>query len=80
LRGVLDADKAKDYPWLTEAATRIWVADITSTGDKWLEARKAQFVGGRISPMAYNYGAVAWPEAGAVDFEEMRQHVLAKGK
>ena len=30
--------------------------------------------------MAYNYGAIAYPEAGAVDFEEMRQHVLAKGK
>jgi hypothetical protein len=30
--------------------------------------------------MGYNYGAIAYPEAGAFDFEEMRQHVLAKGK
>jgi hypothetical protein len=73
-------DKIKDYPWLADSATRFWVADITSTGDKWLEARKAQYVGGKTSPMAYNYGAIAYPQAGAFDFEEMRQHVLAKGK
>lgn len=73
-------DKQKDYPWLADVATRFWVADLTGNGEKWIEARKAKFVGGRVSPMAYNYGAVAYPEAGAVDFEEMRQHVLAKGK
>jgi hypothetical protein len=56
------------------------VADVTGTGDKWLDARKARYVGGRISPMGYNYGAIAHAEAGAADFEEMRQHVLAKGK
>jgi hypothetical protein len=73
-------DKAKDYPWMADGATRLWVADVTGNGEKWLEARKAQYTGGRTSPMAYNYGAIAYPEAGAVDFEEMRQHVLAKGK
>jgi copper chaperone NosL len=73
-------DKQKDYPWLAEAATRFWVADVAGTGDKWLEARKAHYIGGKMSPMAYNFGAAAYPQAGAVDFEEMRQHVLAKGK
>ena len=73
-------DKRNDYPWMADAATRFWVADITSTGDKWLDARKAKFVGGKTSPMAYNFGAIAYAEAGAFDFEEMRQHVLDKGK
>lgn len=73
-------DKQKDYPWMTDAATRIWVADASSTGDKWLEARKAHYAGGKMSPMGYNYGARSSAEAGALDFEEMRQHVLAKGK
>ncbi|TRZ94445.1 MAG: hypothetical protein D4R84_08675 [Rhodocyclaceae bacterium] len=73
-------DKQKDYSWLAEAATRFWVADVSSAGDKWLEARKAHYAGGKASPMGYNYGAVAYAEAGAFDFEEMRQHVLALGR
>lgn len=73
-------DKAKDHPWLADAATRFWVADVTGNGERWLEARKAHFIGGKVSPMAYNYGAIAHAEAGAFDLEEMRQHVLAKGK
>lgn len=75
-------DKAKDHPWLTEAATRIWVADLSSRKDamKWLDARKAHYVGGKTSPMGYNYGASAMPQPGSLDFTDMRQHVLAKGK
>jgi copper chaperone NosL len=74
-------DKVKDYPWIAEAATRLWVADVNSRGNDvaWLEARAVQYIT-KTSPMGYNFGAVAHPQAGAVDFETMRQHVLAKGK
>ncbi|MCF8178644.1 MAG: nitrous oxide reductase accessory protein NosL, partial [Sulfuritalea sp.] len=64
-------DKAKDYTWLNNDETKFWVADIASTGDKWLDARKALFVGGKTSPMAYNFGASTYPQAGAQDFQEM---------
>jgi hypothetical protein len=73
-------DKAKDYPWMAEPATRLWVAEVSGAGEKWLEARKAKYTGGKMSPMGYNQAAVAFAEAGSFDFEEMRQHVLAKGK
>jgi hypothetical protein len=73
-------DKQKDYPWLADVATRIWVADAAGSGDKWLAARKAHYSGGKMSPMGYNYGARSYAEAGSLGFEEMRQHVLAKGK
>ena len=73
-------DKAKDYPWLTDSATRIWVADVAGSGERWLEARKAQYVGGKTSPMGYNHGARSYAEAGSFDFSEMSSHVLAKGK
>ena len=73
-------DKQKDYPWLADAATRIWVADAAGRGDKWLDARKAHYSGGAMSPMGYNFSARAYAEAGSQGFEEMRQHVLAKGK
>lgn len=74
-------DKAADYPWMADAATRLWVADLGSKSDamKWLEPRTAQFVN-KNSPMGYNFGATAYPQAGSLDFASMRQHVLAKGK
>jgi nitrous oxide reductase accessory protein NosL len=74
-------DKAAELPWLAEAATRFWVADLNSKGNdvKWLDARSAQFAT-KTSPMGYNFGALAHPEAGSVDFATMREHVLAKGR
>ena len=73
-------DKAKDFPWMAGPATGFWVADAGGKGDKWLDARKAHYAGGSMSPMGYNYGARSYAEAGSLGFEEMRQHVLAKGK
>jgi hypothetical protein len=74
-------DKLAELPWLAEATTKLWVADVTNQGEtlKWLDARNAQYIS-KGSPMAYNYGAVSHPQAMSVDFETMRQHVLAKGK
>ena len=74
-------DNLKAHPWLADPATRMWVADVTSKGKEvtWLDPRKAQFIT-RTSPMGYNFGAVAYPQMGSLDFESMRQHVLAKGK
>ncbi|HEX8964788.1 MAG TPA: nitrous oxide reductase accessory protein NosL [Rhodocyclaceae bacterium] len=67
-------------PWGRDA--RVWVADVGSKGDavRWLDARTAQYVGGKSSPMGYDFGAVALAEPGSLDFETMREHVLARGK
>ncbi|HZV55082.1 MAG TPA: hypothetical protein VFF82_09100 [Rhodocyclaceae bacterium] len=74
-------DKAADHPWMAEAATRFWVADLASKGNDvhWLDARAAHYAT-KTSPMGYNFGALPHPEAGTVDFATMREHVLAKGK
>jgi nitrous oxide reductase accessory protein NosL len=68
----------RTQPWGEAADTEIWVADYR-TGD-WLDARKASYVAGKTSPMAYGYGASAKPEAGGVDFATMRAAILARGK
>jgi copper chaperone NosL len=74
-------DNLKAHPWLDDPATRMWVADVTSKGKNviWLDPRKAHYIT-RTSPMGYNFGAVAYPQMGSLDFVNMRQHVLAKGK
>ena len=35
-------DKAADYPWMREPATRLWVADVNSRGKDMQLARRAQ--------------------------------------
>ncbi len=75
-------DKAEKYPWLAEAATRMWVADYESKGRDgihWLDPRRAYYIA-RSSPMGFNFAAVAAPQGGAIDFNDMRQHVLARLK
>ena len=75
-------EKVAQYPWLNEPATRIWVADFSSKSReemRWLDPKRAYFVS-RTSPMGYNFAAVGAPLAGALDFTDTRQHVLAKGK
>lgn len=75
-------EKADKHPWLADAGTKMWVADFNSKSRDemvWLDPRRAYYVT-RTSPMGYNFAAVAAPLAGAIDFTDMRQHALAKGK
>lgn len=68
----------KGQAWGGDAATRIWVTD--SADRTWLDARRAYYVGGKVSPMGYNFAAVRNHVAGALDFDTTREHVLAKGR
>lgn len=75
-------EKAEKYPWLADAATKIWIADFNSKSREemhWLDPKRAYFIG-KTSPMGYNFAAVSMPMPGSLDFTDMRQHVLAKGK
>jgi copper chaperone NosL len=76
-------DKAAAHPWMATPAIRMWVADATGRPDqpaRWLDPRSAQFLPGRISPMGYNFAAVAGAEAGSIDFAALREQLLARGK
>jgi len=68
----------KAQKWGGEAAARIWVADSTAGGTRWLDARQAQFVDGHASPMGYGFAALAQSQSGSVGFDEMHGKVMAK--
>lgn len=70
-------DKKNTYSWVGESAMQFWVADMTSQGERWLDPRKAYFVGGKTSPMGYNQAAIGYQQAGALSWQDMAQHVLA---
>jgi copper chaperone NosL len=65
-------------PWADAPDTEIWVNDFR-TGE-WLDARKAHYLPGKTTPMAYGFGALAKPEPGSVAFADMKAAILAKGK
>lgn len=65
-------------PWADAVDTEIWVTDY-HTGE-WLDARKAHYMAGKTTPMAYGYGAVAQAEPGSIEFAAMRAAILAKGR
>lgn len=76
-------DKVQQFPWMGDAATRMWVADAASRNDepvRWLDPRQAYYLGGRMSPMGYNHAAFAAPQAGSIDFATLRERLLALGK
>lgn len=72
----------KAMPFADDSTIKVWVADYeSSTRDKvvWLDARKAFYQGGKISPMDYNYGAYPAKGGDMLDFTGMRQAVYDKG-
>jgi len=63
--------------WAEDAGAEIWVGD--SESGTWLAGRAAWYAGGRKTPMAYGFGAVAARRDGAVDFAAFRAAISAKG-
>ena len=55
-----------------------WVMNMKD-GKTWLDARKAFYLPGQVTPMDYGFGAVPEREPGAVTFEEMKKRVIARG-
>lgn len=64
-------EKRKEHPWMTDAATRFWVADYAGKGDKWLNALSAYYLSGKTSPMGYNYAAFLAMPSGSLNFDAM---------
>lgn len=59
------------------AKAGVWVMNVRD-GKTWLDAHKAYFAPMQTTPMDYGYGAIANPEAGALDFDAFRAKILAQ--
>lgn len=72
----------KEHQTFSDAESEFWVVDSRTepAASKWLDARQAAFVGGKHTPMAYGFAAVAAGTDAAVPFAEARKAVLTKGK
>jgi hypothetical protein len=64
----------EDKPWKDDRRTEIWVVDQQS--GTWIDARRATYVTGMLSPMEYGLAARAEPVAGGLTYAQAKQHVL----
>jgi len=56
----------QDKPFRDAPGIEIWVTDWL-TGD-WIDARRAHYLDGQLTPMEYGLGAQTAPATGALDF------------
>lgn len=59
--------------WKDDPRTEFWVTDHRN--GEWIDARKASYVTGKITPMAYGLGAQSGTAEGLLDFAAARKHV-----
>ena len=60
-------------PWRNESSVELWVNDYQN--GRWIDARKAHYITGRITPMQYGLGAQTEAIAGTLNFDQAREHV-----
>ncbi|MEA1888928.1 MAG: nitrous oxide reductase accessory protein NosL [Pseudomonadota bacterium] len=63
-----------DQPWKDSQDTEIWVID-QQTGN-WIDARKASYIKGKISPMNYGLGAQAEATENSLDYSQATAHII----
>lgn len=59
--------------WKDHAQTEVWVADHRN--GEWIDARKAFYVKGKISPMNYGLGAQLEAADDALDYQQAIAHI-----
>lgn len=64
----------EQQPWRDDPRTEIWVNDHRD--GRWIDAYRAFYLGGQITPMDFGFGAQDEPHAGALDFSAMRAAAL----
>ena len=67
------AEKGKEFPWMADATTRVWVGEFASGGKNWLDATAAHYVFGKTSPMGYNFAAYTEKQTDSLSFDAMGQ-------
>lgn len=75
-------EQAGRYPWMSAPGIKAWVADFNSRSRDemtWLDPFQARYIP-RTSPMGYGFAGLAANLGEGIDFESMRQRVLARGK
>ena len=64
----------EDKPFRDVPGTEIWAADWRN--GHWIDARKAHYLTGQITPMQYGLGAQSDPRPDSLSFEQAKAHIF----
>ncbi len=64
--------------WRNDPEVEIWVMSMKD-GKTWLDARKAWYLPGQISPMDYNFGALKTKQDKVLSWTQMKKAVIEHG-
>lgn len=62
-----------EQPWKDDPRTEVWVTDFRDGA--WIDAKKAAYVKGKITPMDFGLGAQPAPVETALNYEQARTHI-----
>lgn len=62
-----------DKPWKSAPTTEVWVNDHRD--GRWIDARKAFYLPGHVTPMEYGLGAQEQAAEGAISFQQAVAHI-----
>jgi len=60
--------------WKDNQQTEIWVRSFKE--DKWIDAKTAWYIKGKVTPMGYGLGAQSEKQADAIDFIQAKKHIV----
>lgn len=63
-------------PWKDAPATEFWVTDHRD--GRWIDGRRAVYLGGQMTPMDFGYGAQDEPAAGGLSYAQARAAILER--
>ena len=64
----------EDKPLRDDPRTEIWVTEWQ--GGAWIDARKAHYLTGQVTPMEYGLGAQVEPAPGSIDYAAAKAHIF----
>ena len=65
----------EDKPFRDDPRTEVWVTDWQD--GSWIDARRAWYIRGQVTPMEYGLGAQLAPAPGALDWAAAKEHINA---
>lgn len=68
----------QDKEWKDDPATEVWVTDHRN--EMWIDAKKAWYLTGQITPMEFGLGAQADEAEGAMSFEQAVNYIIEREK
>jgi hypothetical protein len=64
----------QEKDWKLDSSTEVWVTDHRD--ERWIDATKAWYITGQITPMEFGLGAQATQADGAMNYQQAVEYII----